>query len=348
MSLSKPPLPRHHHHLIACSNDIYGESNFPQGCSFSPDGLCILTCTSADHTLRLYNTPTLIPLSSSSSSSHESDSNDNSENVNVSCPNHGTNCSLSNNSSTGKDTTQQEQQVQNRTSNETNYKKQMNWNAVLTSFQGESVRSYEWYPLMNSYDPTTCAFISVSRDQPIHLIDAYTSQIRASYRPYNSLDELESPTIATFTPDGSRIFASGFHTDRTIHIFHTAIPGRESDVLRLGKTKHSRDGQKGLVSALGFPDGGGGGGGGVFTPNVFGVGTYSPGSIYIYDDRRPSGGSGGENGSVGSILYSGVCVVGHGKRFRRKKRRFVDHLLSSSSSLNQNEEEDDDDDDNDQ
>lgn len=44
--------------LIARSKDIDGEGNFTFGCSFSPDGLCVLTSTAADNLLRLYNTPT--------------------------------------------------------------------------------------------------------------------------------------------------------------------------------------------------------------------------------------------------------------------------------------------------
>ena len=43
--------------LRAQSNDIHGDGNFLQGCSFSPDGLCILTHTVADAKLRLYNSP---------------------------------------------------------------------------------------------------------------------------------------------------------------------------------------------------------------------------------------------------------------------------------------------------
>eukprot|EP00957_Ditylum_brightwellii_P164211 12502456-Ditylum_brightwellii.AAC.1 len=43
--------------LLARSNDISGDGNFTQGCSFSPDGLCILTSTSYDCRIRLYNTP---------------------------------------------------------------------------------------------------------------------------------------------------------------------------------------------------------------------------------------------------------------------------------------------------
>jgi len=128
---------------------------------------------------------------------------------------------------------------------------------------------------------------------------------------------MESPNVVTFTPDGTRIFASGFKTDRTIHKFDTNIPGRDSDILRLGKTRRSKDGQKGIVSALSFPDGNSmfAGGG---TSNVFAVGTYSPGSIYIYDDRLPNG------DPAGIVLHGGISVVGHGKSFARKKRRFVD------------------------
>lgn len=43
--------------LVAASNDIFGDDNFPSGCAFSPDGLCLLTCSTTDSKLRLYNTP---------------------------------------------------------------------------------------------------------------------------------------------------------------------------------------------------------------------------------------------------------------------------------------------------
>lgn len=156
------------------------------------------------------------------------------------------------------------------------------------------------------------------RDQPIHLIDAYNATIRASYRPYNGLDEVEAPNIVTFTPDGNRIFAAGFKTDRMIHIFNTAIPGRDSEILRLGKTRRSTDGQKGLVSALSFPEGNNF----FIGNNIFAVGTCSPGSIYIYDDRKPSG------NPAGVVLNNGVSVVGHGRGYARKKRRY--HAVSTS------------------
>ena len=142
------------------------------------------------------------------------------------------------------------------------------------------------------------------RDQPIHLYDAYTSSVRAFYRPYNALDEVEAPTVATFTPDGQSIVAAGFRTDRTIHVFATARPGRDSTIWRLGKTRRSSDGQKGLVAALAHHA----------DSNLLAVGTYAPGSIYVYDHRA-------QQQPTGTIL-NGLCVVGHGRSHTRKKRRF--------------------------
>jgi len=169
------------------------------------------------------------------------------------------------------------------------------------------------------------------RDQPIHLIDAYNSSIRASYRPYNALDEMETPLVVKFTADGNRIFSTGFRTDRTIHVFDTCNPGRESEILRLGKTRHSSDGQKGIVSELSFPDNRCN-----FFSNshIFAIGTYSPGSIYIYDDRKPCG------NPAGTVLHGGMCVVGHGKTHAKKKRQHDE--LSDNDSIDCEAQKDDD------
>jgi WD40 repeat protein len=242
--------------LVAQSTDIHGEENFPQGCSFSPDGLCVLTSTAADSKLRLYNTPSEMP-------------------------------------------SVKEQQNSNH--------QLQDWRAVFNVNAGESVRHYAWYPRMRSNDPASCCFLAAARDQPAHLHDAYTGAVRATYCPYNALDEMESPTVVAFTPDCHKILAAGFRTDRTIHVFDIDIPGRDSTVLHLGKTRRSIDGQKGLVSAIAF--------GGSTNQQLLAVGTYSPGSIYVYDwrVRQP------ETGTV----MNGSCVVGHGKGHARKKRRFV-------------------------
>lgn len=155
-----------------------------------------------------------------------------------------------------------------------------------------------------------------NRDQPVHLYDAYTGAVRATYRPYNRVDEMESPSVVHFGA-GNRILCGGFPSDRVLHIFDAAVPGRDSTVLRLGKTRHSSDGQKGLVSALSSTADG----------RFFAVGTYSPGSIYVYDNRAGH--------FSNQTVLNGLCVVGHGRSHSRKKRRFIETTTEEDDSLSQ-------------
>ena len=277
ISITQPlPLLQRQPVCIAQSVDIHGEGNFPQGCSFSPDGLCIATTTAADATLRLYNT---IPATSTNSSS--GDQND-----------------------TGLPRPVKE------------------WKTALASnVVGEVIRSYDWYPKMQSSDPATCCLAATGRDQPVQLIDAYTGRIRATYSPINQLDELESPTIVKFSPLGDQIVTAGYRTDRMIQLFDSARPGKSGCVLQLGKTKRSSDGQKGLVSALAFNHSSAS----AMSPNsLLAVGTYAPGSIYMYDFRQ------GSQQPAGTI-WSGRCVVGHGKKYSKKRRR-TDILTTTTTA----------------
>jgi len=290
--------------IIARSNDITG---ITQGCKFSPDGLCILTCTASDNFLRLYNTPPIPPPIPINTQQQE------------------------NQGEPRKECESQSLSLEN--SKKPHIDLNDSWKTILSAKGGDSVRSYEWYPLMNSYQPASCAFIISCRDHPIHLIDAYNGSIRATYSPYNGLDEMESPHVLQFTPEGDRIFASGFRTDRTIHKFHVSRPGRESDILRLGKTKRSKDGQKGIVSAIAFPDKVNSAFAG---SKIFAVGTYSPGSIYVYDDRLPN------DEPAGVVLQGGVGVVGHGKSFGKRKRRFgsISNSNTHKTSFSDGDEQD--------
>jgi WD40 repeat protein len=114
--MSTPPCPTKPAKLLAQSTDVTGSDNFFQGCSFSPDGLCILTSTAADGKLRLYNT--II---------HNSDDkNDNNKNVDG--------------DAAVKD-----------------------WKSALVSVGGDTVRSYAWYPHMNSKDAASCCFVATRR-----------------------------------------------------------------------------------------------------------------------------------------------------------------------------------------
>jgi len=115
---------------------------------------------------------------------------------------------------------------------------------------------------------------------------------------------MESPTVAEFSPDGQRLVTGGFRSDRALRVFDTAVPGRDCATLRMGKTRRSSDGQKGLVSAVGIQQ----------HTNLLAVGTYTPGSIYLYDLRssgtKPSG-----------TILAGQCVVGHGQNSSRRAKK---------------------------
>jgi telomerase Cajal body protein 1 len=136
------------------------------------------------------------------------------------------------------------------------------------------------------------------------LIDAYTGKIRASYRPINALDELEAPTCLLFSRSRQSFYCAGFRTDRFIHYFDINHPGRDSTVLRMGKTRRSRDGQKGMISAMAESSPASTGG------HLLAVGTYSPGSIYVYDIRTHM-----ETNSI----PSGKCLVGHGAKWLKQR-----------------------------
>lgn len=67
---------------------------------------------------------------------------------------------------------------------------------------------------------------SSSRDNPIHVWDAFYGEVRASFRPYNHLDELTAAHSLCFSPDGSQLYC-GF--DKTVRVFYTERPGRDCE-----------------------------------------------------------------------------------------------------------------------
>ena len=69
------------------------------------------------------------------------------------------------------------------------------------------------------------------------MYDAYSGDVRATYRPYNALDEMESPSVVSFVENGARLAMGGFRTDRMIHLFDLNRPGRDpAAIFKLGKT----------------------------------------------------------------------------------------------------------------
>lgn len=88
---------------------------------------------------------------------------------------------------------------------------------------GDSIYDFAWYPYMAANNSATCCFITTSRDHPIHLWDSVSGCIRASYRGFNRLDELEAAQCLTFNCTGDKIYSG---CSRMIRCFDVSQPGR--------------------------------------------------------------------------------------------------------------------------
>lgn len=60
---------------------------------------------------------------------------------------------------------------------------------------------------MSSAEPATSVFVSTSRDHPLHMWDAFTGNLRATYRAYDHLDEVAAANSVCFNTQGDKIFA---------------------------------------------------------------------------------------------------------------------------------------------
>ncbi|KAF5832033.1 hypothetical protein DUNSADRAFT_12213, partial [Dunaliella salina] len=96
--------------------------------------------------------------------------------------------------------------------------------AGLRVHEGETIYDFCWFPQMTATDPTSCCFASSSRAHPVHLWDACTGELRATYRGYNEVDEVAAAYSLAFTPDGAQLYA-GY--DKRILAFDVTRPGRD-------------------------------------------------------------------------------------------------------------------------
>ncbi|KAK2511255.1 hypothetical protein Q9966_016684 [Columba livia] len=97
---------------------------------------------------------------------------------------------------------------------------------------------------MDSNLPHTCLVAASSRDNPVHLWDAFDGTLRGSFRAYSHLDEPVAPHSLTFAPDG-RCLLGGF--SGSVRLFHTERPGRDS---RERPLRAGGQAQQGLIGCL--------------------------------------------------------------------------------------------------
>ncbi|CAI9611108.1 unnamed protein product [Staurois parvus] len=172
---------------------------------------------------------------------------------------------------------------------------------VLRMAEGDTIYDYCWYPSMNSADSDTCFIASSSRDNPIHVWDAFNGEMKASYRPYNHLDELTAAHSLSFSPDGSLLFA-GF--DKMIRVFNTSRPGRDFECR---PTFHKKQGQPGIISCIAFSP----------SQDVYACGSYSKClGLYSYEEGISLSVLHGQHGGVTHLLFSpdGNCIFSGGRK----------------------------------
>lgn len=139
--------------------------------------------------------------------------------------------------------------------------------SVLQVPVGEMVYDYAWSPLMNSMDPASCFFATSSRDHPVHIWDAFTGELRTTFRSYNNVDEIWAPHSIGFSHTGAHLVC-GFKNK--IHLFDVERPGRNYTERTLNGKGPS---QSGIVSSIAFSPA---------APSVFACGTFAH-SVGIYD-----------------------------------------------------------------
>ncbi|KAG9469512.1 hypothetical protein GDO78_020347, partial [Eleutherodactylus coqui] len=172
---------------------------------------------------------------------------------------------------------------------------------VLRMSEGDTVYDYCWYPLMSSCDPASCFVTSSSRDNPIHMWDAFTGDLKASYRAYNHLDELTAAHSLCFSPDGSRLFC-GF--DKMVRVFDTSRPGRDCECR---PTFQKKLGQPGIISCMAFSP----------AQDIYACGSYSRSlGLYSYDEGVMLAVLHGPIGGVTHLLFSadGRCIFSGGRK----------------------------------
>ncbi|KAK2704517.1 telomerase Cajal body protein 1-like isoform X2 [Artemia franciscana] len=130
-------------------------------------------------------------------------------------------------------------------------------NEVVTLKEGGTVYDYQWYPLLNSWEPETCCLITTIKQGPVHMWNVDSNELVASYRIFNHLDELDSAYSVAFNPQGDKLYCG---TDGIIYVFDTSRPGRDCEKRDLRKT-----GFKGIFSTIAVNPA---------MPSVYAVGSY--------------------------------------------------------------------------
>ncbi|KAI0799743.1 WD40-repeat-containing domain protein [Irpex lacteus] len=183
---------------------------------------------------------------------------------------------------------------------------------VTTSFeppppfsQPSPILDFTWYPFASVANPASFCFLASVRECPVKLLDAATGRLRASYKIVDHRERHVAPYCMAFNGTATKIYC-GF--EDAIEVFDTQYPG-EGTRWHTTPSKKSRDGLKGIISALAFSSD--------TSSGVFAAGSLSPSSpassnLAIFTETTgevPVMFVGNESGGTGLGVPSSVSQV---------------------------------------
>lgn len=121
--------------------------------------------------------------------------------------------------------------------------------ASLRTFRQPSpILDFIWYPAATPSNPLLYCFVASVRETPVKLLDASDGRLRASYRIVDHRERQVAPHSLAFNLAADKLYC-GF--EDAIEVFDVSYPG-EGIRLPTTPSKKSKDGLKGIISALAF------------------------------------------------------------------------------------------------
>ncbi|KAF8483678.1 WD40 repeat-like protein [Russula ochroleuca] len=110
------------------------------------------------------------------------------------------------------------------------------------------ILDFIWYPRATPRDVSSFCFVASVRESPVQLLDASDGRLRASYKIVDHRERQIGPHSLSFNFSSDKLYC-GF--EGAIEVFDLNYPG-EGTRLSTTPSKKSRDGLKGIISALAF------------------------------------------------------------------------------------------------
>ncbi|KAI0302283.1 hypothetical protein B0F90DRAFT_1816499 [Multifurca ochricompacta] len=114
--------------------------------------------------------------------------------------------------------------------------------------QAAPILDFIWYPRATPRDPSSFCFVASVRESPVRLLDASDGRLRASYKIVDHRERQIAPHSLAFNFPADKLYC-GF--EDAIEVFDLNRPG-EGIRLATTSSKKSKDGLKGIISALAF------------------------------------------------------------------------------------------------